>query len=82
MNAYSLWHRASAILTRRLAPGRERATAVVGIAALVAGVAEAAGLECAAGPLVLVAVGVTLIRSAAYRTERTARLATHGQEGR
>lgn len=57
-------------------------TVVVGIAAFVAGVAQVAGFESAAGPLVLVAVGVTLIGAAAYRTERTARLASAGQEGR
>jgi hydrogenase/urease accessory protein HupE len=57
-------------------------TAVVGIAALVAGVAEVAGLENAAGPLVLVALGITLIGAAAYRAERTARLASAGPEGR
>ena len=55
-------------------------TAVVGIAGLVAGVAQVAGFESAAGPLVLVAVGVTLIGIAVDRTGRTARLASAGQE--
>jgi hypothetical protein len=56
-------------------------TAVVGIAALVAGGAEMAGLKTEAGPLALVAVGVVLIGAAAARTER-GRLASARQEGR
>lgn len=57
-------------------------TAIVGIAALVAGMAEVAGLEHAAGPLVLVALGITLIGAAAYRWTQTGRLAAAAQKGR
>jgi hypothetical protein len=56
--------------------------ACVGVAALVAGAAEIAGLESAGGPLVLVAVGVTLIGAAAFRPERIERLASTAQQGR
>jgi hypothetical protein len=51
-------------------------TAIVGIAALVAGICQVAGLESVAGPLVLVVVGITLIGSAALNTERSTRLET------
>jgi hypothetical protein len=57
-------------------------TACVGVAALVAGAAQLAGLESAAGPLVLVALGITVIGTAVYRPERTGRLASAGQQGR
>ena len=57
-------------------------TAVVGIAALVAGLAEMAGFETAAGPLVLVAVGVALIGAAVSRMERVGRLSSAREEGR
>lgn len=57
-------------------------TVCIGVAALVAGGAEIAGLESSAGPLVLVAVGATLIGAAAYRPGRTARLGATRQEGR
>lgn len=57
-------------------------TACVGVAALVGGTAEIAGLESAGGPLALVAIGITLIGAAAYRAERTARPASAAQEGR
>ncbi len=57
-------------------------TAIVGIAALVAGICQVAGLDSVAGPLVLVVVGITLIGSATYRTERPARLAPTRGEGR
>ena len=57
-------------------------TVCVGVAALVAGAAEIAGLENAAGPLVLVAVGITLIGGAVYRPERRARINATLEEGR
>jgi hypothetical protein len=57
-------------------------TACVGVAAFVAGVAQAGGFERAAGPLVLLALGVTLIGAAAYRPATHARVPSMGQEGR
>jgi hypothetical protein len=55
-------------------------TAIVGIAALVAGVCQVAGLESMAGPLALVVVGITLIGSAAVRIERPARFTSNRRE--
>lgn len=57
-------------------------TLCVGVAALVAGAAEIAGLESSAGPLVLLAVGATLIGAAAYRPARTASFTATREEGR
>lgn len=47
-------------------------TAIVGIAALVAGVCQLAGFESVAGPLALVVVGLTLIGGAMVGTARFA----------
>lgn len=57
-------------------------TAILGIAALVGGICEVAGLESVAGPVVLVAVGLTVIGSAAFRAEPTARLNPNRGQGR
>jgi hypothetical protein len=57
-------------------------TTCVGVAAVVAGVAQIGGFESVAGPLILVAVGVTLIGATTFRPATQPRPSEMGQEGR
>ena len=57
-------------------------TALVGVAALVASAAQMAGFESTEGPLILVALGITVIGLAWYRSDRPALVASTGRQGR